>query len=276
VVHTRAPSLPAFFAICFSLLDHKRIYWHKYAGNWQEPNAPIFYALQRTLLQKARSTRVTINGKWNDQPAHLLSFENPCLTETELQRATAIGEAKRFDTAWTLAFVGNLTPNKGILELLEALRQLPPGANIERIIIAGDGHLRAEVEVLAKQLPMRVELRGYLQRAALESVYAAAHLLCLPSYSEGFPKVIAEGAAFGCVPVVSDISAIGQYVRHGENGFLLKTINAATITAALEEALAQGAHLKKHATEAMQMAQLFTYERFKQRIATEILNQPLI
>ena len=43
----------------------------------------------------------------------------------------------------------------------------------------------------------------------------------LPSYSEGFPKVIAEAMNFGCIPIVSDISCIRQYIINGKNGFLI-------------------------------------------------------
>ena len=43
--------------------------------------------------------------------------------------------------------------------------------------------------------------------------------------SEGFPKVLAEAMNFGCVPIVSNISSIGQYIKTEETGFVLLDIN---------------------------------------------------
>ena len=41
IIHTRAPSLPAFLAIIASIFFNKKKYWHKYAGNWIQKNAPF-------------------------------------------------------------------------------------------------------------------------------------------------------------------------------------------------------------------------------------------
>ena len=40
-----------------------------------------------------------------------------------------------------------------------------------------------------------------------------AYLMLFPSESEGWPKVLSEGKAYGVVPVTSDVSSIPQYLR---------------------------------------------------------------
>lgn len=52
----------------------------------------------------------------------------------------------------------------------------------------------------------------------IESLYAGSHALVLTSQSEGFPKVIAEAMAFGCVPIVTAVGAIPEVL--GEQAFL--------------------------------------------------------
>ena len=95
LIHTRAPSFPAFLAIIGSIFLKKKKYWHKYAGNWNQKNAPFSYSIQRSLLNiKIGNSKVTINGAWPSQKQHMLSFENPCLSDKELASAKLIAEQK--------------------------------------------------------------------------------------------------------------------------------------------------------------------------------------
>ena len=55
----------------------------------------------------------------------------------------------------------------------------------------------------------------------MDKIYAKSHLIILPTKSEGFPKVIAEASAFGCIPIVTNIEPINQIVINRKNGILL-------------------------------------------------------
>ena len=91
-VHTRGPSVPALITVLLSFIDKNRTYWHKFAGNWIEENPPKSYAIQRFLLKKATNTKVTINGAWNGQQKHVISFENPTISNSELEKAELIAK----------------------------------------------------------------------------------------------------------------------------------------------------------------------------------------
>jgi glycosyltransferase involved in cell wall biosynthesis len=69
-----------------------------------------------------------------------------------------------------------------------------------------------------------------IDRAQIESMYARAHVLVLTSESEGFPKVIAEAMAFGCVPVVTAVGAIPEVLNHGEQAILTDPLNCVNET----------------------------------------------
>jgi len=272
VVHTRAPSLPAFWAILFSYIDRGRIYWHKYAGNWKERRPPFFYGLQRDLLIRAKRTYVTINGKWADQPPHCYSFENPCVTDIERDKAANTALRKNFDGPLELCFVGGLTISKGIMYFLEAVALMPEEA-ISQVWIVGDGILSEAAIALIKRshLGDRIQLLGFQPRTVVESIYARSHCLILPSATEGFPKVLAEAAAYGCIPIASDVSAIGQYIHSGVNGYLLKQQSTAAIVQTVGKMLQNRSELKRMSVSAVAMANSFTYSRYVMRIATEIL-----
>ncbi|MEZ4854629.1 hypothetical protein [Flavobacterium sp.] len=83
-VQLRLPtSMGLFLLPLFSFVfPRKYTFWVKYAGNWKQKNPPISYRIQRWWLQQNfAKCKVTINGCWENQPSHCLSFENPCLTE---------------------------------------------------------------------------------------------------------------------------------------------------------------------------------------------------
>jgi glycosyltransferase involved in cell wall biosynthesis len=115
-----------------------------------------------------------------------------------------------------------------------------------------------------------LHLTGDISREELNKIYAKAHILILPSKSESFPKVVAEAAAYGCIPVTTSLSAITKKIIHGANGFLMNGNNPQIILHTLNE-VANNTELKNISKSAINMSGLFTYERFRQRMS-EIYN----
>lgn len=271
VFQFRAPTGMGVYLIPW-LQAHARIPgWFKYAGNWMQPRPPWGYSIQKYWLTRSDRFKVTINGRWPGQSAHCLSFENPCLDEEERRQGAVALAKKDFEGPLQLCFVGHQNEAKGMDKLLEALPHLPP-ERITALHLIGDGQLRSQCEEAARCASFPVYLHGYLGRADVARIMAACHLLVLPSRSEGFPKVVAEAANYGCVPVVSDVSAIGQYIRHGENGFLLapERLLKGLLAEDLKEALYHG-FLKEIAGNAYGMAKSFTFEAYCRKLGEQVL-----
>jgi len=274
VIHTRAPSSPAFLAALMSMFFPKKIWWHKYAGNWVQESPPFFYGLQRWWLSKVKWSKVTINGHWPDQPSHCLSFENPCLTEEDRQAGKQALAEKSFRPPWRLCFVGRLETAKGVGRILEALKQYPQPEQIEALHLVGDGPERAKFEQMAEQLAVPVYFHGFLPREQVFEIYKKCHFFLLPSTaSEGFPKVVAEAANFGCVPVVSNVSAISHYVKQGVSGNVWR-IEEGHFSSFFQAVFSDTEEVfVRHAESAYEMAGLFTFSRYNERIRREILNE---
>jgi glycosyltransferase involved in cell wall biosynthesis len=213
--------------------------WYKYAGNWNQKQPPLGYRLQRLML-KYQSRKVTINGHWEQQPKHCLTFENPCLTESDLVEGWRVAQKKSITGPLTLCFVGRLEVEKGVGCILEALQVLSD-AELKRIAtvhFVGDGAALADFKVQAAKIPIPIHFHGTLSRAKVFEIYRQSHSLLMPTTaSEGFPKVLAEAMAFGCIPIVSDLSSIGQYIQHGEQGLLLDPVNVDTLVKQLRTLL---------------------------------------
>ena len=88
----------------------KTMFWVKFAGNWAQKNPPVGYAFQRLFLNKNfLKCKVTINGRWPGQPSHVLSLENPCLTEEERKEGDLTLKKKNYVGKLNFIFVGRVS-----------------------------------------------------------------------------------------------------------------------------------------------------------------------
>jgi len=272
-IHTRAPSYPAYIGIIFSFIFTRKVFWHKYAGNWIQENPPRFYAMQRRLLMKNKTSKVTVNGQWENMPPQILAFENPCFSEKELNDAHQMTAQKKFDGKINLLFVGRLEEEKGIGKIIRSIQFLTEleQNQIEKLTIVGIGRDQEKLMKEAKdQLKIPFEFLGSLKREELNRVYSSAHVFLLPSASEGFPKVISEAAAFNMALLVSNVSSISQYVHQQKHGFVMDDSNPKEIAKHLSILIQNRALLEQFANSATEIPKLFTYERYNDRLVNEV------
>jgi glycosyltransferase involved in cell wall biosynthesis len=118
-----------------------------------------------------------------------------------------------------ILFVGRLSPDKGVLDLARAFAMIGP-ANAPHLVMVGpdEASLRPRMMALCAGLEDRVRFVDFTDRP--EAYMAAADLLCLPSYREGFSNVIIQAAACGVPAVGSDIYGISDAVEDGKTGLL--------------------------------------------------------
>lgn len=68
----------------------------------------------------------------------------------------------------------------------------------------------------------------------MPAVFAQAHVVCLPSYREGMPKVLIEAASCGRPLVTTDVPGCREVARHGENGLLVPARDSGALAIALK------------------------------------------
>ena len=237
-----------------------------------QENPPFSYALLKWLLKKASFSKVTINGQWTEQPAHCLSFENPCITDDELIEGEKITLGKDYTGKLNFCFIGRIEDAKGVGRILDMLKETGENDKIGTVHFIGDGEQRADFEKKAASLPFDIVFHGYMNRKNIVSILKDTHVFLLPSSaSEGFPKVIAESANYGCIPYVSNVSSIGQYIKSGYNGWIAKDLSPENLSAILRNDILKDKDLKTIAMNLRNMLNKYTYSYYSERIKNEIL-----
>lgn len=271
----RGPTGIGVYVIPFLALMIKKPGWFKYAGNWNQEKPPLGYGLQRWML-KQQSRKVTINGRWDKQPMHCLTFENPCLTDKELIEGEALGKQKSVDGMLTCCFVGRLEKPKGVERIIKAIGRLTmeEKKRINIVHLVGDGPDRDYFKALAEKSGVEFAFHGFLAREQVFEIYKESHIFLMPTTaSEGFPKVIAEAMNFGCLPIVSNISSIGQYIKNMETGICLDDVTSDVLKCAIRDLWSLDNHqFRDILTHQRRIVEKFSFTHYNHRIKTEIIS----
>jgi glycosyltransferase involved in cell wall biosynthesis len=116
-------------------------------------------------------------------------------------------------------FAGRLSPEKGVITLLQAWRRLP---HIP-LHIAGDGPMLGQVRAFASSVKGNIKVLGRCSRLKLFQLMKEARYLLFPSQCyENFPMVIAEAFACGLPVIGSRLGAAAEMVEHGRTGLLVR------------------------------------------------------
>lgn len=271
-VQLRLPtSIGLFLLPLFSFfIKRKFTFWVKYAGNWNQKNPPLSYRIQRWWLKNnIAKCNVTINGFWNNQLKHCLSFENPCLTNKDLEKGKIITSEKNFEPPFTFAFVGRLEDAKGVSRIIESLKEIS-SEKIERIHFVGNGNDIEKYKFESQFLGEKVVFHGFQNTEKVHQLLAESHFFLLPSSSEGFPKVIAEAACYGCIPIVSNVGSIPHYISE-EEGFVWPFKNDGSYAEVVREAVQSSPDsLAAQSQSILALAEKFTYASYYKKLVNQV------
>ena len=124
-------------------------------------------------------------------------------------------------------------PGKGQDILFEALAAPSWAGRRWRLYLYGEGRMRGTLERLAARLGLsdRIVFAGF---KSVEEIWAANHVLVMPSRYEGLPLAMVEAMLCARPVVATDVAGHGEIVEDGVTGFLAEAPTAASMAAALE------------------------------------------
>jgi teichuronic acid biosynthesis glycosyltransferase TuaC len=134
---------------------------------------------------------------------------------------------------FTLLSVGSLIPRKGHELIIAALTDLPDA----RLLIAGSGPMRAELERVAEEkgVSARVRFLGEIAHDALTDAYRAADIFVLASSREGWANVLLEAMACGTPVVATNVNGTPEVIQDPKLGVLVQERSASALAQAIQQ-----------------------------------------
>lgn len=122
-----------------------------------------------------------------------------------------------------LICVGRFCEAKGHLLLLDAVSQLVSDGLRFKLVLIGDGPMRAEIEALIARLSLQehVEVIGWASSSEVRQQILASRVMVQPSLAEGLPVVLMEALALGRPVISTYVAGIPELVHPGVCGWLV-------------------------------------------------------
>jgi glycosyltransferase involved in cell wall biosynthesis len=147
------------------------------------------------------------------------------------------------DGAWRFVQASRLVAKKGLRTAVRAFARFRADNPLAKLVIAGEGPLREELEDLGVELGVRdaVEFRGFLSQADLAKLYAESHVFLHPSEmtsdknQEGVPNSMLEAMATGLPILATNHGGIPEAVTHERHGLLVPESDVGALYGAMSQ-----------------------------------------
>lgn len=158
------------------------------------------------------------------------------------------------DSPLRVVFLGTIARNKGIYDIVEALRRLRDEyeGRIE-VTFAGDGEIDRLREAIDNAgVGSMTKVVGKVLGESKYRLLDSSDLMLLPSYYEGLPITLLEACAWGMPSVSTPVGSIAELIHDGVNGTLVEPGHPEQIAAALRKYVDNPELLAEHGSAARQ------------------------
>ncbi len=266
-IHLRCPGNIGLLGCLIQVLFPNKLKTAKYAGNWDpKSKQPWTYKLQKWILSNTfltRNMQVLVYGEWDDSSKNIKSFFTA--TYNEVDKTTIF--PRDLKNQINFVFVGALVSGKKPLYAIQLVESLCKKGYDVSLSLFGEGAERNNLEDYIRQnnLGDFVSLKGNQNLEIVEKAYKQSHFVLLPSESEGWPKAVAEGMFWGCIPVATTVSCVPFMLDCGNRGILLE-LNLDEDLKQLEKLIKDETEFNLMSKKASDWSRKYTLDVFEQEI----------
>ena len=239
-IFSKTKQIPTIIAPHGSLSE-----WSLNVSSWKKKLA--LSAFERENLNLASCLHATSENEISD--FRNFGLKNPiAYIENGIQeeKLSIVGNAQKFRQKHNidpekriLLYMSRITPKKGLLMLIEAIKDIESDFKDWILVIVGNDEFnhKKDVENLIKQCKLEnyIKFVSPLFDKDKDDVFAASELFILPSYSEGFPMVVLDSLAAGLPVITTNASSWNDLVEF--NCGWWTDINTQSITDALRKSV---------------------------------------
>jgi len=185
---------------------------------------------QKVIVQNKDDLKVLVNwGVLNPSKVKLLKGSG-----VKLENFTNLDEPGGTPV---VCFAARLLRDKGVYEYVSAVRLLKERGIKAEFLLAGDLDINNPTGLKLKDLN-KIRDEGYVKiigyQKDIATLYAKSHIICLPSYREGFPKSLIEAAAAGRAVVTTDVPGCRDAIIPNKTGLLVPIKDSQKLADALQ------------------------------------------
>lgn len=268
-IHLRCPGNIGLLGCLLQILFPSKTKTAKYAGNWDfNAKKPLSYRFQKGLLRNTfltRNIKVLVYGEWENSTKNI----KPFFTASYFEKDKFEIKPKELKGIISFLFVGSLSIGKQPLYAIQLVEKLYKKGNPIQLTLYGEGNERAGLEsyIAENKLENLIFLKGNQNQETIKKAYCESHFVILPSLSEGWPKAIAEGMFWGCLPIASSVSCIPTMLGAGKSGILLD-LNFNSDIKQIEAILNHESAYKQKVENAILWSRQYTLDVFENEIKT--------
>ena len=136
-------------------------------------------------------------------------------------------------------FVGRITKDKGINELVNAFDQLHKEYSLTRLLLVG--RFEEDLDPINEKVKERIMLGEGIEQAGyvkdIRPQLMSSDILILPSYREGFPNVILQAGAMNLPVIITDVNGADEVIIPNVNGFIIPKQDTNAIIMAMKQVI---------------------------------------
>jgi len=197
----------------------------KWVFSWDVPFIVLSEGEKVILKKRFGAKRVEVLPNCPDAPKG---------NETSLKQLRNTNKARYENGNLILGYLGRIEPNKGMTELLDALKKLKAEGVRFKVRFAGKEQTEGEYLPKFKEaLGDDFEYCGLVSGESKREFLSSLDVFVMPTYFEGLPMSLLETMGYGVVPVVTQVGSIPTVVKDGENGLFVKVKDVQSIVEAV-------------------------------------------
>lgn len=220
-------------------------------------------ALADHIFVASSFTAQTLKDYYTDRlpPIHVIPYGFPDVNK----KYTEVG--KQVNRKLKMLFVGGLSQRKGIANLFQAIDGLE---NYVELTIVG--HKAVDnCNALNKEL-LKHKWYPSLTHSDVITLMSSHDVFVFPSLFEGFGLVISEAMSQGTPVITTDRTAGGDFIKHGQNGWLVEAGSTESLKNQIEELLQNSDNINEIGRSAMETAEKRPWSVYSNEMSVMLTN----